>query len=311
MKKLILTTALLLVNCVIIAQEIKIKKGKVSIDGNEVAILEKKKLVYCFSSLDNVPKFSVEIKETPLLDGSKVSWCLLTDLNTNKTNEILEEESYQGLNFEKRIVSNVTQGKYKFITAGGIDEKLVTDYINGTSSNIIKGFEELNKKTVDDLKKESELVDRLRIKIVNNGTIIQEIDSIDKNNRPIVFELFLGSINVKEEVTIQGFAPNLVYCVNSVTTSLDQRNKKVETITTIANWYKSRIGYDNPVTGKKIKEQIITEDKKSFNLPEIQPEMSAQSLNTTFGKPDRLKLMKAIVGRLLYNGYVLGNMKKI
>jgi hypothetical protein len=307
MKKLITTTVITLLSIYGFAQEIKIKKGKISLDGTEIAMLDKNKLVYTISSLDNVPKFSVEIKEALLLDGSTVYWCILTDLNTNKTNEMLEDDNYEGLSYEKRIVSSVAQGKYKFITTNGIDEKLVADYINGEPSNITKGFEELNKKTIEDLKNERALLDKLKIKIVN-GIIYQTQNTTDKNGNPIVVEMEIGVIEKREEVTISGFAPSLFYSVSSIERTLDQHGKKIEGTKLIANWYKTRIGYNNPVTGKKIKEQIITADNKSFSLPEIQPEMSAAALNTTFGKPDELKLKEAIVARLVFNGYVFGNM---
>lgn len=73
-------------------QEIKIKKDKISLDGVEVAMLDKNKLVYTIATLDNVPKFSIEKKATALDDGSLVYWCILTDLNTNKTNDIIEAQ---------------------------------------------------------------------------------------------------------------------------------------------------------------------------------------------------------------------------
>ncbi|EKT3957807.1 hypothetical protein NTJ28_001801 [Flavobacterium psychrophilum] len=307
MKKIFLTTMMAFVTVLSVAQEIKIKKGKISLDGVEVALLEKKKLVYTISTLDNIPKFSVEMKNSNLLDGTTVYWCILTDLNTNKTNEILDKGSYEGLSFEKSIVSSVTQGQYKFITTSGIDEKLVADYINGPQSTITKDFEELNKKTVEDLKNERALLDKLKIKIVN-GTIYQKQNATDKQGNPIEIDMEIGLIERREEVTIQGFAPSIFYTVSSIEKMIDQYGKNKVATKLIANWYKTRTGYDNPVTGKKIKEQIITADNKSFNLPEIQPEMSAIALNTTFGKPDEVKLKEAIVARLIFNGYVFGSM---
>lgn len=45
-----------------VAQEIRIKKDKISIDETEVAILDKEKVVYKILSLDNRPIFSIERK---------------------------------------------------------------------------------------------------------------------------------------------------------------------------------------------------------------------------------------------------------
>lgn len=312
MKKVLFVLSLMVSYCSF-GQEIKIKKGKISLDGTEVALLDKKKLVYSISSLDNVPKFSVEIKNDQLLDGSTVYWCVLTDLNTGKTNEIMEEGTYDGLSFEKSIVSSVTQGKYKFITSNGIDEKLVADYINGPQANVAKTFEELNLKVITDLKKEKESLDKAGIRVNKNGTIVQDQDATDKNGNPIKVEVVIGSISKKDEVFIQGFPPSLVYSVYSIYSEMGSNNRKQEKTELVANWYKTKVGYNNPVSGKPIKEQIITKDNKSFNLREVLPNSVAVSLKTSessgvsVGEND---LSKAIVAKLLYNGYTFGNVKK-
>ena len=92
--------------------------------------------------LDNVPKFSVEKKSTALDDGSLVYWCILTDLSTNKTNEIIDYGVDQGLSFQRGIVASVVNDKYKFLTSSGIDEKAVSEFINGTPTNVQKIFDD-------------------------------------------------------------------------------------------------------------------------------------------------------------------------
>lgn len=287
------------------AQEIKVKKGKVSLDEVEVALIDKKKLVYSFSTLGNVPKFSVELKSRNLLDGSSVYYCLLTDLQTAKTNEILDKGTFSGMSFEKAIVSSVVHGDLKFLTINGIDEKLVSEFINGTKSTVLKDFEEQDSKTISELLTEKKNLEKLKIRI-EKSSIIQKQNVIDQQGNNVLKDVVVGYIERKEQVVMQGFAPIVSFAVNSAEIITDSRGKNQEVIKPVANWYKTNSAFDNPVTGKKIKEQIITVDKKSFNLPEIHPENSPEATNTTFGKLDENKLKEAIVAKLIFNGYSIG-----
>jgi hypothetical protein len=305
LKFAIQTTLMLLVTNLVLSQEIKIKKGVLLLDGAESALMEKKKNVYSFSNLKNEAKFSVELKSRLLLDGTNAYWCILTDLATNKTNEILDRGTYEGLSFEKTIVSSVVHGDKKFITTNGIDEKLVSEFINGDKSNVLKDFDNTDLKIKTDITTEKANLDNYKIR-VEKGNILQKQKITDKDGREVVADVLVGSIVRKEEVIMQGFAPSVYYAVSTIEPKVDERGKKYNEVKVIANWYKSKIGYDNPVTGKKINQQIITEDKKSFNLSEIHPDNSAEALNTTFGKPDENKLKEAIVAKLLFNGYGFG-----
>lgn len=291
------------------AQEIKVKKGIVNLDDTEVAIIEKKKLIYTFSTLDNVPKFSVQLKARDLLDGSKVYWCLLTDLQTNVTNEILDKGTYVGMSFEKSIISCVVHGDFKFITTNGINEKLVSEYINGTKSTVLKDFEEQDNKTISEFLTEKKNLENLKIRI-EKSSIIQKQSVTDSDGKTVLKDVVIGYIEKKEQPVMNGSPILISFAINSSEIIIDNRGKNQEIIRSIANWYKKNDAIDNPVTGKKIKEQIITYDKKFFNLPEIHPENSASALGTTFGKPDENMLKEAIVAKLIFNGYLLGKSDK-
>jgi hypothetical protein len=288
------------------AQEIKIKKGIVSLDNIEVAMMEKKKLIYSFSTLNNVPKFSVQLNSRNMLDGSSIYWCLLTDLQTNKTNEILDKSQSYNLSFEKGIISSVVHGDVKFITTNGIDEKLVTEFINGPKSSVLKDFEDQDIKTISELLTEKKNLEKLKIRI-EKSTILQKQNVIDQQGNKVWKDVVVGYIEKKEQVVVQGFPPIASFAVNSSEIIPDSRGKNQEIVKPIANWFKKNDAYDNPVTGKRIKEQIITIDKKSFNLAEIHPENQASPENhSMFGKPDENKLKEAIVAKLVFNGYSIG-----
>lgn len=305
LKTVVQTTLMLFVTSLTLSQEIKIKKGVLLLDGIESALIEKKKNVYSFSNLKNEAKFSVELKSRSLLDGSTAYWCILTDLITNKTNEIIDKGTFEGLSFEKSIVSSVVHGDKKLITTNGIDEKLVSEFINGDNSNVLREFDNADLKIKTDITTEKANLDDHKIR-VENGNILQKQKVTDKDGKEVIADVVVGSIIRKEEVIMQGFAPSIYYTVSTIEPKIDERGKKYNEVKIIANWYKSKIGYNNPVTGKKINQQIITEDKKSFNLSEIHPDNSATALNSTFGKPDENKLKEAIVAKLLFNGYNFG-----
>lgn len=278
-------------------QEIKIKKDKISLDGVEVAMLVKNKLVYTFTTLDNVPKFSVEKKATALDDGSLVYWCILTDLNTNKTNEIIDYGSDQGLSFQRGIVASVVNEKYKFLTSTGIDEKAISEFINGASTNLQKTFDDANLKYAETVQKEEEMMVKLKITI-KDGKIYQNQEMVGANNTTVFNDVLIGTISSDNIVYVAGFPSSLVYTINSsyIDKEINGNQKEFVRSTLLANWYDTKTGYTNPVTGKNFKQQILTADGKSFNLKKI---------------ADSNVLSRQIVAKLLYNGYTFGKMVKL
>ncbi|WP_433765028.1 hypothetical protein [Flavobacterium ginsenosidimutans] len=307
MKKALLGLAML-VSAIAIGQDIKIKKDKISIDGTEVAILDKEKLVYKILSLDNRPIFSIERKMTSLLDGSTVYWSVLTDLNTNKTNELVDYGTDQGLSFQKAIVASVCNEKYKFISAAGIDEKGVTEFINGTPTDIENVFAKANLKTKEQLMAENDAMVKAKISVKNDDIIqIQDVNGKQTN-------VVIGSVNKKNVVFIAGFPPSLVYEVNSLYTELDNNSRVQQRIRQVGSWYATKTGYTNPNTNKNIKNELITSDNKYFGL---RGGLSGMEKVSSAGlEKDDLQLYggenslsSRIVAKLLYNGYKFEAMK--
>jgi hypothetical protein len=290
------------------AQKIKIKKDKISIDETEVAILDKEKLVYKILSLDNRPIFSIERKATALLDGSLVYWSLLTDLNTNKTNEIVDYGQDQGLSFQNAIVASVCNDKYRFISAAGIDEKAVTAFINGTPTDIEKVFAEANLKTKNELKADNDLMVKAKVSVKNSDIFqMQDVEGKQTN-------IVIGSINKKNVVFIAGFPPSLVYEVTSLYSELDNNSRKQNRSREIGSWYATKTGYKNPNTDKNVKNEIITSDNKYFRLrgsvSGLEKISSAGLENgdiETYGGESTLS--NRIVAKLLSNGYKFEAMK--
>lgn len=307
MKKALLGLAML-VSAIAIGQDIKIKKDKISIDGTEVAILDKEKLVYKILSLDNRPIFSIERKMTSLLDGSTVYWSVLTDLSTNKTNELVDYGTDQGLSFQKAIVASVCNEKYKFISVAGIDEKGVTEFINGTPTDIENVFAKANLKTKEQLIAENDVMVKAKISVKNDDIIqIQDVDGKQTN-------VVIGSVNKKNVVFIAGFPPSLVYEVNSLYTELDNNSRAQRRIRPVGSWYATKTGYTNPNTNKNIKNELITSDNKYF---ELRGGLSGMEKVSAAGlEKDDLQLYggenslsSRIVAKLLYNGYKFEAMK--
>lgn len=291
MKKLLLSL-LMAVSLTSVAQDIKIKKDIISIDGTEVAILDKEKLVYKILTLDKRPIFSIERKNTPLADGSSVYWSLLTDLSNGKTNEVVDYGKGQGLSFQKTIVASVCNEKYKFISAAGIDEKGVLEFINGTPTDILKFFADADQKTADLLKAENDAMVAQNIK-VQNFTIYQK-QEVYKNGVPLLEYVAIGNVARGSVVFMQNWPASLVYTVYSDYTVLNNQNKEERMTREIGAWYADKTGYNNPDTGKPLKGVIITPDKKYLNLKETS---------------NKEVLASQIVARFLYNGYKFEAMK--
>ncbi|NRT14542.1 hypothetical protein HNP99_000882 [Flavobacterium sp. 28A] len=290
------------------AQKIKIKKDKISIDDVEVAILDKQKLVYKIVSLDNRPIFSIERKVSSLIDGSTVYWSVLTDLSTNKTNEVLDYGKDQGLSFQNAIVASVCNEKYKFISAAGIDEKGVLEFINGTPTDIDKVLGDANLKAKNELKAENDVMVKAKVS-VKNSDIFQLQDVAGKEVNVVI-----GSINKKSIVFIAGFAPSLVYEVNSLYSELDNNSRKQNRSRLVGSWYDVKLGSENPTTNKRVKNEIITWDNKYFGLRGAvsgMEKISSAGLEKgdleIYGGAETLP--NRIVAKLLFHGYTFEAMK--
>lgn len=304
MKNLLLSF-MMLTGLTSVAQDIKFKKDKISIDGTEVAILDKVKVNYKILSLDNRPIFSIERKNVLMLDGSTFNWCVLTDLSNGKTNEVVDYGKDQGLSFQKTIVASVCNDKYKFISSAGIDEKGVLEFINGTPTDIQKVIADANQKTADQLKTEADAMAALKIK-VTDGVIYQKQEVL-KENGVVEDYVKIGNV-VKQNITFMAnWPPSLVYMVNSVFTTIDNNNREQVRTREIGGWYATKTGYANPKTGKNIKDEIITADNKYFPLRGTLTD--TEKINLSFSKGDKDLLEKQIVAKLLYNGYKFEAMK--
>ena len=304
MKNVLLGLAMI-VSVTAIGQDIKIKKDKISIDGTEVAVLDKQKLVYNILTLDNKPVFSIERKATPLLDGSLVYWSLLTDLSNNKTNEVIDYGKDQGLSFQKAIVASVCNEKYKFISAAGLDEKGVLEFINGTPTNITKVFDDANQKTSDQLKAEYDAMTALKI-TVENGHILQK-QEVYKDGQPVMDYVVIGEVTKSNVTFMPNFPPSLVYTVNSLYSEKDNNSRIQNRVRTLGAWYATKTGYTNPNTNKNIKDEIITSDNKYYNLRGTLTD--TEKINLSFYGEDKDFLSKQIVAKLLFNGYKFDAMK--
>lgn len=304
MKKLLLS-CMVMATLTSIAQDIKFKKDKISIDGTEVAILDKVKVNYKILSLDSRPIFSIERKSALMADGSTLYWSVLTDLSNNKTNEVVDYGKDQGLSFQKTIVASVCNDKYKFISAAGIDEKGVLEFINGTPTDIQKIIADANQKTNDQIKVELDAMAALRIK-VTDGVIYQKQEVL-KENGMVQDYVRIGDV-VKQNITFMpNWPPSLVYKVNSVYTEIDNNNREQTRVREVGGWYATKTGYNNPKTGKNIKDEIITADNKYFPLKGTLTD--TEKINLSFSKGDKDLLEKQIVAKLLYNGYKFEAMK--
>ena len=276
------TIAIVLCSTVIWAQEIKTKGNRVLIDGKEVAHISDKKRIYTFSDLADVAKFTLQQKNATFIDGSSATWYLITDLSTNKTNEAIDEALALGLSYEKNLVTNFVNGKYKLITLNGIDENALKEFTVGAPTLISEEIAnrnakiESNKKVIDDFFVASNLV------IDGAGAIYKNVTIDGKVIKDIVGRITRLNYNDPN-------FPDVTYTI------FDKNNIQ------LAEWHKS--GGVHPKTGYRLSQEMLTNiDKRIFNIK--------QDGATANNGLDKDVTARQIIATLLFNGYKFGDQMK-
>lgn len=255
------------------AQELKIKKGIISLNGTEAAKVDNKKRLYTISTLSDEPRLTVEMKIFPLVDGTNIYYCELTDLKSSRKSECLDEGKAQSLSFEKNIVASLVDGKYKFLTEKGLDDAVIEAFFNEMpQGTLLKSLEEKNNQIANEEKLEMEKFTTQKINLTKNGGFY-----IGENQ--------LGTILRVEERDFQGFSV-FRYQI---------QNKDGHVV---ANWYYS--SRTNPVTEKLDKEFILTKDQKSFFKLKYDTAITP-SFSTDYSKDGNAK---RIIAKLYSKGYL-------
>lgn len=254
------------------SQDVKVKSGKILLEGKEVGLISDKKQVYTFSSLDGKALFTTQQKSKTLVDGSTTNWLVVTDLSDNKTNDLTYSKVYFMWSYEKNLISILAFEDKKLLTPNGIDEKVLKDFINGDKIDMESICEKKNEQIKLDSEASINLYNSSKITINKKGDIIKE-DTLK-----------IG--NITRDVTkLNGFADILTYNVYDCDKNL------------IGEWQSSGTAV-NPATNGLWKEQLVLEKKKSVGI----------KYNTS-GTSNLESDINArnIVAMVLFQGYKLGH----
>ncbi len=137
MKLKFLPIALVAVSTFVYAQEIKVKKGEIQIDGKSVAKIDKEKNNYKISDLSGKALFTATItSQTPLKNNVSKNWLQLTGSNAVvRELELIDKTSFS-FGFEKPIIENLTKSSDPLLPASGIDENKINSFFQTEDRSI-------------------------------------------------------------------------------------------------------------------------------------------------------------------------------
>ncbi|MCY0976642.1 hypothetical protein PGH12_05695 [Chryseobacterium wangxinyae] len=271
MKLKFLPIALVAVSTFVYAQEVKVKKGEIQIDGKSVAKIDKEKNNYTISDLSGKALFTATItSQTPLKNNVSKNWLQLTGSNgVVRELELIDKTSFS-FGFEKPITENLTKSSDPLLPASGIDENKINSFFQ-TEDRSISAAEDIR---IEKDKETNRSEDALA---ADNKILISSVGIISANNQKI------GYI-VRKVTGTDGIQKFLSYTVLDI-------NKIPVAQIDFSSYDKANIQ-----SGLVLK----TFDGKSFPI---------KLANYTSERLEYDELAPRVVKKLYANGYTLGDMK--
>lgn len=273
MKLKFLPIALVAVSTFVYAQEVKVKKGEIQIDGKSVAKIDKEKNNYTISDLSGKALFTATItSQTPLKNNVSKNWLQLTGSNgVVRELELIDKTSFS-FGFEKPITENLTKSSDPLLPASGIDENKINSFFQ-TEDRSISTAEDIR---IEKDKETNRSEDALA---ADNKILISSVGIISANNQKI------GYI-VRKVTGTDGIQKFLSYTVLDI-------NKIPVAQIDFSSYDKANVKY-----GLVLK----TFDGKSFPI---------KLANYTSERLEEDELAPRVVKKLYANGYTLGDMKSM
>ena len=139
MKLKFLTLALLLFSIFSSAQEVKVKRCEIQLDGKSIAKIDKDKYTYTISDLSGKALFTAKITDkTPLNNTAPKSWLELTGANGVVREVEMRKSGGFSIGFEKPIIENLTLANNPLLPATGIDESRINAFFQTEDRQISK-----------------------------------------------------------------------------------------------------------------------------------------------------------------------------
>jgi hypothetical protein len=273
MKLKLLPIAMVAVSTFVYAQEVKVKKGEIQIDGKAVAKIDKEKNNYTISDLSGKALFTATItNETPLKNTISKYWLQLTGSNgVVKELELIDKTSFS-FGFEKPITQNLTKSENPLLPASGIDENKINSFFQTEDRSISKVEDD----RIEEYKEINRSEDALA---AENKILISNVGIISANNEKIgyIVRKVTGKDMVQQFLTYTVLDINKIPIAQINFSSWDQANVKSGLV-------------------------LQTFDGKSFPI---------KLVNYTSERLEYDQLAPRVVKKLYANGYTLGDMKSM
>lgn len=273
MKLRFLPLAMVAVSTFVYAQEVKVKKGEIQIDGKSVAKIDKEKNNYTISDLSGKALFTATItNQTPLKNYASKYWLQLTGSNgVVKEMELIDKTSFS-FGFEKPITQNLIKSADPLLPASGIDEAKINSFFQSEDRSISKAEDD----RIEEYKAINSSEDALA---KENKILISNVGIISANNEKIGY--IVRKVTGKDMV--QQFLSYTILDINKI--PIAQIN--------FSSWDQA-----NVKSGLEVK----TFDGKSFPI---------KLANYSSERLEYDELAPRVVKKLYANGYTLGDMKAL
>lgn len=175
------------------AQDVKIKKGVISLDKKEVAKIEKQDKVYKISSLDGKTWFLAStINITPNKNVRLKFWLELKGANGN-----IREVEYEEVDFtfsrEKWCVEALLNSNTHLLTLDGIDSEKVSEFFQNTDQSISSKWDAVIIDQKNEIETEAQLALKDKLVIDSKGNIsLNEVNiaTINKSVKDGVYKVY-------------------------------------------------------------------------------------------------------------------------
>lgn len=169
MKKLVVL--LMLLPLTVVAQKIKIKRGKLLLDKKEVALVDDvKRHVYQFSDLSKNKVFKATCVFNPKYKNYVTEWVLLEGEDGQKA-----EVPYEMIGFSfsvQKLLTRLLVQKYDLINANGINKEKLNELFNKKGASISDKYKVALAEKEAFEKKKSELVAKYKPFVKKDGTVL-------------------------------------------------------------------------------------------------------------------------------------------
>lgn len=273
MKLKFIPIAMVVASTFVYAQDVKVKKGEIQINGKSVAKIDKEKNIYTISDLSGKALFTATITDkTPLGNYASKNWLQLTGNNGVVRELGLIDKTSFSLGLEKPITENLTKSDDPLLPASGIDEAKINSFFQTEDRSISKAED-------DEIEYNKEINRSEDVLASENKILIDRAGIISANNQKIgyIVRKSKGKDAMQEHLSYTVLDINKIQIAQIDFSSYDKANIQRGLI-------------------------VKTFDGKSFPI---------KMANYTSEKLENDELAPRVIKKLYANGYTLGDMKAL